>query len=90
MNIEKEQLYDYGLTNLESLLNDKSKQLSVLQKKIKPKEEFIFYTAVFVHISGLGGPARAKFELKGRDLLYKVSMGSDTTRIPCGTLHFKK
>ncbi|MFM7628014.1 MAG: hypothetical protein ACKO44_00725, partial [Algoriphagus sp.] len=90
MNDEKIQLYDYGLTNLQSLLNDKSKQLGVLQKKIEPKEEFIFYTARFVHISGLGGPARAKFELNGRELLYKISMGSDTTRIPCGTLYFKK
>ncbi|MFM8490657.1 MAG: hypothetical protein ACKN9X_01790 [Candidatus Methylopumilus sp.] len=90
MNIEKEQLYDYGLTNLQSLLTDKSKQLGVLQKKIEPKEEFIFYTAVFVHISGLGGPARAKYELKDQDLFYKISMGSDTTIIPCGTLYFIK
>lgn len=88
MNIEKEQLFDYGLTNLESLLNDKPKQLGVLQKKINPKEDYIFYTAVFIHISGWG-PARAKYEVKDQDLLYKISMGSDTTMILCGNLYFK-
>jgi hypothetical protein len=33
MNIEKEHLFDYGLTNLQSLLNDESNQLGILQKK---------------------------------------------------------
>ena len=32
MNIEKEHLFDYGLTNLQSLLNDESNQLGILQK----------------------------------------------------------
>ena len=42
MSMDKVQLFDYGLTNLQSLLNDESKQLSVLQKKIKPNEDYIF------------------------------------------------
>jgi hypothetical protein len=33
MNSQKEQFFDYGLTNLQSLLNDESKQLNVIQKK---------------------------------------------------------
>jgi hypothetical protein len=33
MKIEKEQLFDYGLTNLQSILNDESNQLGILQKK---------------------------------------------------------
>ena len=88
MNIKKEQFFDYGLTNLQSLLNDESRQLSVLQKKIKPKEDYIFYTAVFIHISGWG-PSRAKFELKEQNLFYKISMGPETNLIPCGSLDFK-
>ena len=36
MNIEKEQLFDYGLTNLQSLINDESNQLSILKKKDRP------------------------------------------------------
>ena len=89
MNMDNVQLFDYGLKNLQSLINDQSNQLSVLQKKIKPNEDYIFYTAVFIHIEDWG-PSRAKFELKDQDLLYKISMGSDTTIIPCGSLYFKK
>jgi len=89
MNIEKEQLFDYGLTNLQSLLNDESNQLSILKKKIGPKEDYFFYVTVFIHIDG-SGSARAKFELKDKELFYKISMGSDTTLIPCGSLDFKK
>ena len=88
MKIEKEQLFDYGLTNFQSLLNDESNQLGILQKKIGPKEDYLFYVTVFIHIEG-GGSARAKFELNDKELLYKISMGSDTTLIPCGSLEFK-
>ena len=89
MSMDKVQLFDYGLTNLQSLLNDESIQSNVLEQKIKPNEYYIFYTAVFIHIEGWG-PSRAKFELKDQDLFYKISMGSDTTMIPCGSLYFKK
>jgi hypothetical protein len=88
MKIEKEQLFDYGLTNFQSLLNDETNQLGILQKKIGPKEDYLFYVTVFIHIEG-GGAARAKFELNDKELLYKISIGSDTTLIPCGSLEFK-
>lgn len=88
MNSEKEQLFDYGLTNLQSILNDESKQLSILNKKISPNEDYFFYVTVFIHIDG-SGSARAKFELKDTELFYKISMGSDTVLIPCGSLVFK-
>ncbi|MEY3500055.1 MAG: hypothetical protein RL308_1724 [Bacteroidota bacterium] len=88
MNIKKEQLFDYGLTNLQSLLNDKSNQLSILKKKIGPKEDYFFYVTVFIHLDG-SGSARAKFELKDKELFYKISIGSYTTLIPCGNLDFK-
>jgi hypothetical protein len=88
MNIEKEKLFDYGLTNLQSLINDESNQLSILKKKIGPKEDYFFYVTVFIHIDG-NGSARAKFELNDKELFYKISMGSDTTLIPCGSLEFK-
>jgi len=89
MSMDKVQSFDYGLTNLQSLLNDESKQLSFIQKKINPNEDYIFYTAVFIH-GERWGPVRTKFELKNHDLFYKISMGSDTTIIPCGSLYFKK
>jgi hypothetical protein len=88
MNIEKEQLFDYGLTNLQSLINDECNQLNILKKKIGPKEDYFFYVTVFLRIDG-SGSARAKFELNDKELFYKISMGSDTTLIPCGSLEFK-
>ena len=88
MKIEKEQLFDYGLTNFQSLLNDESNQLGILQKKICPKEDYLFYVTVFIHIKG-SGSARSKFELNDKELFYKISIGSDTTLIPCGSLDFK-
>jgi hypothetical protein len=88
MNIDKVQLFDYGLTNLQSLVDDKSNQLSMLQKKISPKEDYLFYLTVFIHTEG-NGPSRSKFELKNKDLFYKISIGSDTTVIPSGSLTFK-
>ena len=88
MKIEKEQLFDYGLTNFQSLLNDESNQLGILQKKIGPKEDYLFYVTVFINIKG-SGSARAKFELNDKELFYKISIGSDTTLIPCGSLDFK-
>jgi hypothetical protein len=88
MHIEKEQLFNYGLTNLQSLLNDESNQLGILQKKIGPGQDYFFYTTVFIHTEG-SGSARAKFELKGKELFYKISIGSDTTLIPCGSFDFK-
>ena len=86
--MDKVRSFDYGLINLQSLLNDESNQLSILQKNINPNEDCIFYTAVFMHIEGWG-PARAKFELQDKGLFYIISMGSDTKLIPCGSLNFK-
>ena len=88
MRDDKVQSFDYGLTNLESLLNDQSKQLSVLQKNINPNKDYIFYTVVFMHIEGWG-PVRSKFEINEQNLFYKINTGSDTTIIPCGSLKLK-
>lgn len=91
MTNEKIQLFDYGLTNLQSLLHDESNQLGVLQKKIPPKEDYFFYVPVFIHeVHEDRGTARAALVFKGQNLLYKITIGSDTALIPCGSLIFKK
>jgi len=88
MNDGKVQLFDYGLTNLQSLVNDRSNQVSVLKRELHPKEEHIFYVAVFIHIER-SGSARAAFVLKDQDVFYKISMGADTVLIPCGSIRFQ-
>jgi hypothetical protein len=84
MSHEKEQLFNYGLTDLESLLNDKSKQLKTLKKTIDPTKDYYFYIPVFMH--EINGIARASIVLKGEKLFYKISIGKDTAFIPCGSL----
>jgi hypothetical protein len=84
MSYEKEQLFNYGLTNLESLLNDNSKQVKTLKKTIDPKKDYYFYIPVFMH--EINGIARASIVLKGEKLFYKISIGNDTAFIPCGSL----
>lgn len=86
MTYEKIQLFDYGLTNLQSLLNDESNQSSIMQKKISHKENYFFYVTVFIHRDR--GTARSALILKGKDLFYKITLGSDTTLIPFGSLNF--
>lgn len=86
MGYEKVQLFNYGLTNLQSLLNDESNQLKFLQKKIGPKEDYFFYVTVFLQDRGI---ARSALILKGKDLFYNITLGSDTTLISCGRLNFK-
>ena len=84
MSHEKEQLFNYGITDLESLLNDNSKQLKVLKKTIDPNKDYYFYIPVFMH--EINGIARASIVLKGEKLFYKISIGKDTAFIPCGSL----
>lgn len=88
MTLEKIQLGDYGLTNLQSILDAEINQSSILKKTIDPKEDYFFYVPVFIHEAR--GTARADFVITGHDLFYKISIGSDTTLIPCGHLVFKK
>jgi hypothetical protein len=84
MSREKEQLFNYGLTDFESLLNDNTKQVKVLKKTIDSKKDYYFYIPVFMH--EINGSARASIELKGEKLFYKISIGKDTAFIPCGSL----
>ena len=84
MSHEKEQLFNYGLTDLEFLLNDNTKQVKTLKKTIDPNKDYYFYIPVFMH--EINGFARASIVLKGEKLFYKISIGKDTAFIPCGSL----
>jgi hypothetical protein len=84
MSHEKEQLFNYGLTGFEFLLNDNRKQVKTLIKTIDPKKDYYFYIPVFMH--EINGSARASIVLKGEKLFYKISIGKDTAFIPCGSL----
>ena len=84
MSHEKEQLFNYGLTGLDFLLNDHTKQVKILKKTIDLNRDYYFYIPVFMH--EINGIARASIVLKGEKLFYKISIGKDTAFIPCGSL----
>jgi hypothetical protein len=84
MTREKEQLFNYGLTGLEFLLNDNRKQVKTLIKTIDPNIDYYFYIPVFMH--EINGTARASIVLKGEKLFYKITIGKDSAFIPCGSL----
>jgi hypothetical protein len=84
MSHEKEQLFNYGLTGFEFLLNNNTRQVKTLIKTIDPKKDYYFYIPVFMH--EINGSARASIVLKGEKLFYKISIGKDTAFIPCGSL----
>jgi hypothetical protein len=87
MTIDKEQEFDYGLTDTPSLLNNESNQLKDLNNRISPFKNYIFYSAIFIHKTKW--PVRAEYILKGKKLFYKITADTDVVMVPCGSLDFK-
>lgn len=86
MTLEKLELFDYGLTDVPSLLNSESNRLKSLGNKIVSKTAYWFYTPVFIHKTKW--PVRAGLILKDKKLFYKITAGADTVMIPCGGIKF--
>jgi hypothetical protein len=88
MTLDKQSLYNYGLTGLKSFLDTGFYKPTGLQRTINPKEECVFYVAALGH--GEGGGVRAGLVLKEQELFYRiriVPIGS--ALIPCGKIVFK-
>lgn len=86
MTIDKESLYNYGVTGLTGF-NKPTK----LQRTINPKEECSFYIAAVSFRAG--GTVRAGLILKEHDLFYSIrgiAPELDSVLIPCGQIVFKK
>lgn len=86
MTFDKLQDFDYGLTDVSSLLNNESNQLKSIKNSISPKKEYLFYIPVFIHKTKW--PVRAEFILKDKKLFYKIKAGTDTIMVPCGGINF--
>ena len=67
MTIDKETLYSYGVTGLESLLDTCFNKPTMLQRTINPKEECLFYIGV-LFLGESQGAARAGLVLKDQKL----------------------
>ncbi len=95
MTLDKESWYNYGVTGLESFLN--FNKPTILQKTIKPNEEFLFHIGTVFYpargaeragYQGLRGGNRAELVLKGQDLFYRMIPQIDS--LPCGHIIFRK
>ncbi|OQP50276.1 hypothetical protein A4H97_00050 [Niastella yeongjuensis] len=98
MTIDKEPLYDYGLTGLKSFLDAGIHKPSSLQRTINPKESNGFYVVILSRITeGAPGALRTGLSLKGQDLFYRVSLVKGPSplslisekEIHCGSINLK-
>ena len=84
MSVDKIQVMDYGLSNLQSSVNAWFRKPSMMKKTMRFKEECIFYVAVL--FNDVRGSARSALIIKGNDLLYKMGVGPHSALIPCGRI----
>jgi hypothetical protein len=91
MTIDKESLYNYGITGLKSF-EDADFNNGILKKTINPKEESLLYIVLLSPLYHVGGTLRTGLILKGKDLFYRISIAPqvDSALIPCGQIVFKK
>jgi len=96
MTRDKEDLFSYGLTNLESFLDSSIHKPSSLKRTINPKESSGFYVVKLSTTTEGGNILRTGLSLKGQDLFYKVSVYHGTApsvisvkEIHCGSINLK-
>ncbi len=85
MTRDKVQEFDYGLTGIPTLLTNELKDLN---NRILPSNNYLFYTAIFIHKTKW--PVRAEYIVKNKKLFYKITAGIDVVMVPCGSLDFFK
>jgi hypothetical protein len=85
MTLDKDPLFNYGLTGLKSFLDTSFNKPTMLQRTLNPKEACLFYV-IDLHHRGVNGVVRAGLSLKDNNLFYRVN----DKQIPCGQLVFKK
>jgi hypothetical protein len=83
MTIDKEPLYDYGLT-IKSFLDNNRHQSSSLKRIINPKGSSTFYVVTLSN-RGIGGIIRAGLSLKEQNLFYRIN----DKEIHCGKINLK-
>lgn len=86
MTIDKELLYDYGITGLKAFLDTGFNQPTSLHKIIHPKKELLFYVVLIVLIAGGSNNAAVRTELilQQQQLFYKTNIHD--ALIPCGQI----
>ena len=83
MTIDKESLYDYGLT-IKSFLDNNRYKSSSLKRTIHPKGSSNFYVVTLSN-KGVSGTIRTELSLKEQNLFYRVN----DKEIHCGKINLK-
>lgn len=89
MTLDKQNLFSYGVTELESI-----DQSTMFQRTINPKEDCLFYVVAIYYQTRAGewsherGGNRAELVLKGQDLFYRMPPQIDS--LLCGQIVFDK
>jgi len=85
MSLDKRDLFNYGVTDLEAL-----DQPTKFQRIVKPNEDCLFYVVAIFYQTKPGewsqgrGGNRAELILKGQDLFYRMPPQIDS--LPCGQI----
>ena len=96
MTFEKFPLFNYGLTNLESFLNNNIHKSASLKRTINPKESNGFYVVILGSTEGAHGTMRTGLSLKGQNIFYRINVDgsysntkSNDKEIHCGSINLK-
>ena len=99
MTLDKSPLFNYGLTDLESFLDNSIHKPSSLKRTINPKGSSGFYIVMLsLRVEGTeSGMLRTGLSLKGQDLIYRISRYTSTSpislidekEIHCGSINLK-
>ena len=96
MTIDKESLYDYGMTGLKPFLDNNTHKPSSLKRTINPKESSGFYVVILGLTEGAHGTMRTGLSLKGQNLFYRINVDvtysntkSSNKEINCGSINLK-
>jgi len=93
MTSDKESLFNYGITSLESFQDADTIKPTKLKRTLNPKDECLFNIGMLLKGGDGPGPGRAALVLKGQQLFYSMrgfDRKLDSALIPCGQIVFKK
>lgn len=98
MTPDKIPLFNYGLTDIDTFLDNNTHKRSAVNRTIPSKESGGFYFLMLILTEHAAGMTRNELSLKGKDLYYKISRFSSTKpltlideiEIPCGSINLKK
>ena len=96
ITLDKFPLFNYGLTDLESFLDNGIHKPSSLKRTINPKESSGFYVVMLCLFEGAHGTMRTGLSLKGQNLFYRIKIDgsksnskSSDKEIHCGSINLK-